>query len=201
MKLQDRLEAELRVADAGVAAAAPAARVGRHRDGGDAEAHLAEVLVEIRRRTRVAHPRRLHVVEEAAPLVVDDEERAAAVAPRRHEGAHDVGHPRLAEPDVAVRVLVGRDPVAPAAVAERRVDERDVRQRPQRAVRVVLAPAAASTTRRARPRPPRTAGRSCSTGRSTPRASARSKIVSHWLPAVSSGGALSLRPPDCADHL
>lgn len=37
-----------------------------------------------------------------------------------------------------MRVLVGRQAVSAAAVAERRVDERDVRQRPRRAVGVVL---------------------------------------------------------------
>ena len=63
------------------------------------------------------------MVEEPAPLVVDDEQRAAAVAGRLGEGAHHVGHPGLSEADVAVRVLVGRDAVAAAAVAERRVDE------------------------------------------------------------------------------
>ena len=47
-----------------------------------------------------------------------------------------------------MRVLVGGDAVASAAVAEGRVDERDVRQRPERAVRVVL---------RQRPRPGRAA--------------------------------------------
>ena len=53
------------------------------------------------------------------------------------EGVDHVGHERLAEPDVAERVLVGGQPVAAAAVAERRVDDRDVRQRAAEAVLVV----------------------------------------------------------------
>ena len=48
------------------------------------------------------------VVEEAAPLVVDDEQRAALPLRRLHERVHDVGHERLAHADVAVRVLVAR---------------------------------------------------------------------------------------------
>ncbi len=50
------------------------------------------------------------------------------IAPRSYCGdsmnaLRDVRHERLAEPDVAVGMLVGREAVASPAVAERRVDE------------------------------------------------------------------------------
>jgi hypothetical protein len=69
------------------------------------------------------------MVEEPAPFVVDDEERAAAVVGRPDERVDHVRHERLPEAHVTQRMLVRRNAVAAAAVAERRVDERDVRQR------------------------------------------------------------------------
>ena len=92
---------------------------GETATAGIAEAHLAEVLVEVRVERSSGTPGRAHVVEEPAPLVVDDEQRAALVVGRLHERVDHVGHERLAEPHVAERVLVGGEPVAAAAVAER----------------------------------------------------------------------------------
>ena len=76
------------------------------------------------------------MVEEAAPLVVDDEQRAAFELRRFDEGVDDVGDERLADADVAVRVLVAGGPLFLAL--ERGVDEGDRRQRPARAALVVL---------------------------------------------------------------
>ena len=58
---------------------------------------------------------------------------------RLHEGVDDVGHEGLAGPHVAVRVLVARQarPLADAA-GEVRIDERDSREGPGRAARVVV---------------------------------------------------------------
>src|SRR6185295_1286700 len=78
--------------------------------------------------------------EEPAPLVVDDEQRAALPLRRLHERVHDVGHIGLAGAHVAVRVLVPGG--AAALVQEGRVDERERRQRPGRAALVVLLHAA-----------------------------------------------------------
>jgi len=79
------------------------------------------------------------MLEEAAPLVVDDEQRAGLPLRRFHERVHDVGHERLAGAHVAVRVLVAREARALAdAAGEVRVHVRDVRQRPRRAAGVVL---------------------------------------------------------------
>ena len=50
------------------------------------------------------------MVEEAAPLVVDDEEGTAFELRALEEGVDDVGHERLAEPHVPVRVLVAGGP-------------------------------------------------------------------------------------------
>ena len=119
---------------------ADGAALGERRDhhGRNAEAHQTEVQVDVRARPGVGDAWRAHVVEEASPLVVDDEERAPLPVGRLDERVHDVGHERLAEPHVAERVLVGRDPVAAAAVAKGRVDEGDVGQRARRAVGVVV---------------------------------------------------------------
>ena len=136
-QLEDRLMAVDPVVHAeGLALRAPAGVRG-HGHGGDAEAHLAEVGVQVGGGALVGHARRAHVVEEAAPLVVDDEQGPAAVVRRGHEGVDHVSHERLAQPDVAQRVLVGRQPVPSPAVAERRIDDRDVGQRARRAVGVV----------------------------------------------------------------
>ena len=117
---------------------APRLANGRDRDRRDPEAHQPEVVVDVRAAARVGNARRAHVVEEASPLVVDDEQRAALPVRRLDEGVHHVGHERLPEPHVTERMLVRRHAVAASAVAERRVDERDVRQRARRAVGVVL---------------------------------------------------------------
>src|SRR5438045_3718756 len=50
------------------------------------------------------------------------------------DGSGERGRERVAEPDVAVRVVVAREAVPAAAVRERWVDERDVRQRARLAV-------------------------------------------------------------------
>ena len=93
--------------------------------------------------------RRRDVVEEAAPLVVDDEQRAAPVvaATARTRATTSAIHawPRRTSPCGCSSADVA---VAAAAVAERRVDDRDVRQRAERAVGVVLGE---------RPRPRRAA--------------------------------------------
>jgi hypothetical protein len=48
-------------------------RERRHREGRNPEAHLAEVLEEVGAAPVVGHVWRRHVVEEAAPLVLDHE--------------------------------------------------------------------------------------------------------------------------------
>src|SRR6185295_2898124 len=64
------------------------------------------------------------VIEEPAPLVVVDEQDPAPILRRLDEGVDDVGHERLADADVAVRVLVaGGSLVLPQ---EGGVDEGDV---------------------------------------------------------------------------
>ena len=191
-QLEDRLVPVAAVVDADTRAPRAVARPRRDRHGRDAEAHLAEVLVEVGALAVVRDARRRDVVEEPAPLVVDDEERAALVVRATRRTRHDVGHERLAEAHVAVRVLVGRVAVEAAAVAERRVDDRDVRQRPGRAVGVVLGDrprprrAARAPDRRERQVRVVVAARVEASGC----ASARSKIVSHWLPSVSTGGGV-----------
>ena len=66
--LQDRLEAVDRVVDM----TAPCVRRDDH--SRDPEAHLAEVFVDIGAGPQVGYPWGDHVVEEAAPFVVDDEQ-------------------------------------------------------------------------------------------------------------------------------
>ena len=128
--LQDRLEPVDRVVD--VAARARTARrrppgsgtpSGRSRSRGSA-------------RAQVRHAWRHNVVEEPAPLVVHDEQRAALVLRRLDERVHDVGDERLADPHVAVRVLVARGPLVLAV--ERGIDERQRRQGAARRLLVVL---------------------------------------------------------------
>jgi hypothetical protein len=76
-QLQDRLVAVLPVIHAEARALGLSASERRHRERRDPEAHLAEVLIEVGARSVVGHVRRPHVVEEAAPLVVDHEQRGA----------------------------------------------------------------------------------------------------------------------------
>jgi hypothetical protein len=61
------------------------------------------------------------VVKEAAPLVVDDEQRTALVLRRLHEGMHNIGDEGLTDADVAVRVLVPGRPLI--LTVEGRIDE------------------------------------------------------------------------------
>ncbi len=108
-------------------------------DARDAEARQAPVVVDVVAvAPLVGDERRRDVVEEAAPLVVVDEHRAALVLGRLDESVRDVRHERLAQADVAVRVLVGREAVAAAAVQEGRVHEGDLRQVAGRRVRIEL---------------------------------------------------------------
>ena len=120
-QLQDRLVGHLLVADAALSA------VGRDADAGDPEARQAvvegEVAVVLAAVGDLARP---DVVEEPAPLVVVDEQDPAPILRRLDEGVDDVGHERLADADVAVRVLVaGGSLVLPQ---EGGVDEGDVGQ-------------------------------------------------------------------------
>ena len=135
-QLQDRL------VGAGHVAHPPAllgAGVGRDRDRRDAESGQRPVVLEVGAvAALVGDVLRADVVEEPAPLVVVDEHRSAPVLRGLDECVGDVGHERLAESDVAVRVLVGGDPVAAATVLERRVDEADRRQLARRGVGVEL---------------------------------------------------------------
>src|SRR3954447_9837356 len=88
-ELQDRLEPVERVLD--VIAPHP----GRYRDRRDAEAHQPVVLVDVGVVALIGDARRSDMVEEPAPLVVGDEQRAALELRRLHERVDDVGHERL----------------------------------------------------------------------------------------------------------
>ncbi len=96
----------------------------------------AVVDIDAARAADVAYPRGADVVKEAAPLVVDDEQRAALELRRLHERVHDIRHERLAGAHVAVRVLIARG----ALVLPRkgRVDKAERRPGPAGAALVVL---------------------------------------------------------------
>jgi hypothetical protein len=104
-----------------------AARVGRYHDAWHAEAELTEIVLARRIGWRAAHvrdARRAHVVEEAAPLVVVDEQRGARPQRRLDHRLDHVVHERLPRARVAARMLVGAQ-----AGGEAGIDERDVRER------------------------------------------------------------------------
>src|SRR5262249_9011402 len=77
--------------------------VGRRHDRRHSEARLAEVLEVVDARSCIGHDRRMQVVEEATPLVVDEHEHAA-VPLRWDEGAEDGIDEPQRELDGAVRV-------------------------------------------------------------------------------------------------
>ena len=105
---------------------------------------------------------RADVVEEPAPLVVVDEQDPAPVLRRLDEGVDDVGHERLADADVAVRVLVAGGPLV--LPQEGGVDERDVGELAGGGVGVELRARGAPRRRRGCRRGPRTGGPSSSNG-------------------------------------
>jgi hypothetical protein len=99
-QLQDRLVRDRHVADVATAC------VRRDRHARDPETGHAEALVEIGAGEVVRYEAGRDMIEEATPLVVVDEHRAALELRRGDERVDDVGHERLADPDVAMRVFV-----------------------------------------------------------------------------------------------
>src|SRR2546430_15625788 len=84
-----------------------APRVWRGEQRGHPETELPEVVGVITGGARVRHGRRPHVVEEAAPLVVHEDEHAPLPLWRPREGDVYGLHEALTQPDVAARVVVG----------------------------------------------------------------------------------------------
>ena len=125
-ELQDRRVVEDRLDDAGARRAAARERRRHHDRNAEAEQSLAahQVGIDVVGRRRA---RRRHVVEEATPFVVGDDEDGPPPGRSVGDGVEGLGEERVACAYVRVRMVVVRRSLGFAEAA--RLHERDVGER------------------------------------------------------------------------